>query len=100
EPLRVHATSLGRVGGLSGHDRRALPGLRKIIDVIHAENIPAFVQITHTGRHSENFVERLPPWGPSSIPWTASGEMPPAMTRGEIKEVVACYRDAAELALE
>src|SRR5438067_11473280 len=29
EPLRVHATSLGRAGGLSGHDRRALPGLRK-----------------------------------------------------------------------
>jgi 2,4-dienoyl-CoA reductase-like NADH-dependent reductase (Old Yellow Enzyme family)/thioredoxin reductase len=100
EPLRVHTTSLGRSGGLSGHDRAALPGLRKIVDVIHAENIPAFVQITHAGRHSENFVERLPAWGPSSIPWTASGEVPHAMTRGEIKEVIDCYRDAVELAIE
>ena len=100
EPLRVHTTSLGRSGGLSGHDRKALPGLRRIVDVIHAENVPAFVQITHAGRHSENFAERLPSWGPSSIPWTTSGEMPHAMTRGEIKEVIACYRDAVELALE
>lgn len=100
EPLRVHTTSLGRSGGLSGNDRAALPGLRKIVDVIHAENIPAFVQITHAGRHSENFAERLPAWGPSSIPWTTSGEVPHAMTRGEIKEVIACYRDAVELALE
>ncbi|MDT3684936.1 MAG: FAD-dependent oxidoreductase [Pseudorhodoplanes sp.] len=100
ECLRVHKTSLGRSGGLSGNDRRTLPGLRKIVDVIHAENIPAFVQITHAGRHSENFVERLPAWGPSSIPWTGSGEMPHAMTRSEIREVIACYRDAVELALE
>jgi 2,4-dienoyl-CoA reductase-like NADH-dependent reductase (Old Yellow Enzyme family)/thioredoxin reductase len=100
EPLRVHPTSLGRSGGLTGNDRRALPGLRRITDVIHAENVPAFVQITHAGRHGENFVERLPAWGPSSIPWTTSGEVPHAMTHREIGEVITCYRDAAELALE
>jgi len=99
ECLRVHRTSLGRSGGLSGNDRAAIPGLRKITDVIHAENIPTFVQITHAGRHGENFIERLPAWGPSSIPWASSGEIPHAMTRGEIREVIDCYREAVEVAL-
>ncbi|MGE0844939.1 MAG: FAD-dependent oxidoreductase [Flavobacteriaceae bacterium] len=100
EPLRVHRTALGRAGGLSGTDPRALPGLRRITQAIKDEGARAFVQITHTGRHSDNFVDRLPPWAPSAIPWTTSGEVPHEMTDREMEEVLRGYLATAELAIE
>lgn len=100
EPLRVHRTSLGRAGGLTGNDRRALPGLRAIVDAVKAEGARVFVQITHAGRHGENAVDRLPAWGPSAIPWVAGGEMPHAMTRREMDMVRDAYVEVALLAIE
>lgn len=100
EPLRVHRTSLGRSGGLSGSDRRALDGLRRIVDAIRDEGARAFVQITHAGRHGPNDTEGLPAWGPSAIPWVAGGEIPHAMTRAEMDEVREAYLETAALAAE
>ncbi|MCC6007128.1 MAG: FAD-dependent oxidoreductase [Rhodobacteraceae bacterium] len=100
EPLRVHRTSLGRSGGLSGSDREALPGLRAMVEAVRREGARIFVQITHAGRHGENAVDRLPAWGPSAVPWVAGGEMPHAMTRREMDAVRAAYVEAAQLAVE
>lgn len=100
EPLRVHRTSLGRSGGLSGSDRRALDGLRRIVDAVRGEGARIFVQITHAGRHGPNDTDGLPAWGPSAIPWVAGGEIPHAMTRAEMVEVRDAYLETAELAAE
>ncbi|EPX85113.1 FAD-dependent oxidoreductase [Salipiger mucosus] len=100
EPLRVHRTSLGRSGGLSGSDRRALDGLRRIVEAIREEGARAFVQITHAGRHGPNDTHGLPAWGPSAIPWVAGGEIPHAMTRAEMTEVREAYLETAGLAAE
>ncbi|KMK64911.1 FAD-dependent oxidoreductase [Puniceibacterium sp. IMCC21224] len=99
EPLRVHPTSLGRAGGLSGADPRALDGLRRIVDAVRNPGARIFVQITHAGRHGPNEVDRLPAWGPSAVPWVAGGEMPHAMTRAEMVEVRDAYVRTAELAV-
>lgn len=99
EPLRVHPTSLGRAGGLSGSDPRALDGLRRIVDAVRAEGARVFVQITHAGRHGPNDVDRLPAWGPSAVPWVVGGEVPHAMTRAEMIEVRDAYVQTAELAI-
>lgn len=100
EPLRVHPTSLGRAGGLSGSDRRALKGLGRIVDAVRAQGARIFVQITHAGRHGPNEVDHLPAWGPSAVPWFAGGDIPHAMTRGEMIEVRDAYVRTAELAVE
>jgi 2,4-dienoyl-CoA reductase-like NADH-dependent reductase (Old Yellow Enzyme family) len=98
EPLRVHRTSLGRSGGLSGGDRRALPGLRAMVEAVRAEGAAIFTQITHAGRHGENAVDRLPAWGPSALPWVAGGEMPHAMTRADMEAVRDAYVETALIA--
>ncbi len=100
EPLRVHRTSLGRSGGLSGSDRRALPGLRGIVEAVKAEGARIFVQITHAGRHGPNETDRLPAWGPSAAPWIPGAEIPHAMTPGEMDAVREAYVETAELAIE
>ncbi len=99
EPLRVHPTSLGRSGGLSGSDPRALDGLRRIVDAVRGAGARIFVQITHTGRFGENVVDRLPAWSPSAIPWVDGGEVPHVMTRAEMLEVIDAYIETANLAL-
>ena len=98
EPLRVHRTSLGRSGGLSGSDPATRDGLCRIVDAVRAEGGHVFVQITHAGRHGENAVDRLPAWGPSAVPWVAGGEVPHAMTPSEMDEVTAAYIATAEMA--
>lgn len=100
EPLRVHPTSLGRAGGLTGSDPRALDGLRRIVDAVRAEGARIFVQITHAGRHGPNEVDQLPAWGPSAVPWVAGGDIPHAMTRAEMIEVRDAYVQTAELAVQ
>lgn len=100
EPLRVHRSSLGRSGGLSGADRRAVPGLRAMTDAIKEEGAHVFVQLTHTGRHGDNFVDRLPPWGPSAVPWIAGGDIPHAMTRHDMDAVLEAFILTAKIAVE
>lgn len=100
EPLRVHRSSLGRSGGLSGSDRRAVDGLKAITDAVKAEGAHVFVQITHTGRHGDNFVDRLPPWGPSAVPWIAGGDIPHAMTRKDMDAVLEAFVETAEIAAD
>jgi 2,4-dienoyl-CoA reductase-like NADH-dependent reductase (Old Yellow Enzyme family) len=100
EPLRVHRTSLGRAGGLSGSDRRALPVLHRVVKAVKAEGARIFVQITHAGRHGPNETARLPAWGPSAVPWIPGAEIPHAMTRGEMEAVREAYVETADLAIE
>ncbi|TCT11579.1 hypothetical protein EDC22_104342 [Tepidamorphus gemmatus] len=100
EPLRVHRTSLGRSGGLTGSDRRALPGLRRIVEAVRAAGARIFVQITHAGRHGPNETDRLPAWGPSPVPWIPGADVPHAMTRSEMDAVREAYVETAELAIE
>lgn len=100
DPLRVHRTSLGRAGGIAGPSAESLPLLREITDALKGEGARVFTQITHTGRHSDNFTERLPAWGPSPIPWTTSGEIPHQMTRAEMDIIRDCYVETALFALD
>lgn len=97
EPLRVHETSLGRAGGL-GADRAALPVLTELVEAVRDEGAACLVQITHAGRHSENGFRRTASWGPSDVPWDASGQTPHAMTRHDMVQVREGYVAAALLA--
>lgn len=98
EPLRVHATSLGRAGGLAAVPE-ALPGLERIVTAVRDEGAAVFTQITHAGRHSENVFRRTASWGPVAARWSPSGSVPHAMTHHDLREVRAAYVDAARLAV-
>ena len=100
DPLRVHPTALGRAAGLAGASQESLPKLRDITAIIRGLGARMFTQITHTGRHSDNFTDRLPAWGPSPTPWTTSGELPHQMTEREMAEVRDCYATTALFSID
>lgn len=99
EPLRVHETSLGRVGGLLASPE-ARRGLERITEAVRSEGAAVFSQITHAGRHSENLFHRRESWGPSARRWNQTGQVPHAMTRAEMRIVRDAYRAAARLAVD
>ncbi len=90
---------------LSIAEDACVPGLRKLVDVIHAEGAKVFAQLNHAGAASLSDVTGSHPIAPSEIvlPTTpAMGDSVPAkeMTKEEIKEVITAFANAAKRAKE
>lgn len=100
EAIRVHNTSVGRAGALIGYDERALPGFRRIAEVVHEGGAKLFGQVMHAGRHSDNIFLRTVAWGPSAIPHAIGMPVPHVMTAGEIREIVDGHVFTAKLLRE
>lgn len=95
ETIRVHPTSIGRVGATAGyHDDCILP-FRKITDAVHAEGAAIFGQIVHMGREVDGTFARAATWGPSETPWSLTAVVPHAMTHAEIQLVTQNHADTA-----
>ena len=71
-----------------------LPGLKKIVDIIHLNGAKAGIQINHAGRKAK--VDE--PVGPSGISYGGDYKTPKEMTKKEIKDTVKAFQDAARRA--
>ncbi len=77
----------------SGH----LPGLRRVVEEIHAEGAKAVLQICHPGR----FAFRAGSLAPSAVPPFGNPEwMPTAMTEANMAEAAANFAESAEIVAE
>ncbi|MDP2701566.1 MAG: FAD-dependent oxidoreductase [Candidatus Rokubacteria bacterium] len=95
EITAVHPTSRPLDNLILGYDPKVIPGFRRVAERIHEHGAKVFGQVWHCGRQSDGFFSGLPLWAPSAIPCPVSREMPHAMTRDEIAEVVAGYLTVA-----
>ncbi|WP_067674540.1 oxidoreductase [Nocardia miyunensis] len=76
------------------HEDRVVPGLRAIVEAVHAHGMNIVVQIWHGGAIKPNMLGG-PPWSPSGVPGVTTGIIPIAMTKTMIDEMVSCFADAA-----
>ncbi|MDI6453594.1 NADH:flavin oxidoreductase/NADH oxidase [Peloplasma aerotolerans] len=95
------ATAVSPDGRISIHDLGIwddshIPGLKRIVDVIHQNGAVAGIQINHAGRKSktEN------PIAPSAINYGGDYKAPREMTKKDIKEVVESFKQSARRANE
>lgn len=95
EGLSVHETSVPFSTVPFAFDQRAIPGLERLAEAVHAHDTLLFGQLWHVGRNSL--------WNPFLLPWSASGERDPfsgttphAMTEDEIWEVIEGYVASAQ----
>ncbi|TVQ38216.1 MAG: FAD-dependent oxidoreductase [Geminicoccaceae bacterium] len=100
EGVRVHPSSLGRGPAVNGYERAALPMFKALADTVHAEGVPLFGQILHTGRHTDGNYSRMAAWAPSPIPWSATAPPPHPMTEAEIEAVIVAHVEVALNLLE
>ncbi|MDQ1280354.1 MAG: NADH:flavin oxidoreductase [Thermoproteota archaeon] len=88
----------GRSQGQLGisHDQH-ISGLSKLTNAIHSKGVPTVLQINHVGSMAVSKVIGAQPVGPSAIvnPRNADKEMPKAMTKTEIEEVVQAFVQAS-----
>jgi mycofactocin system FadH/OYE family oxidoreductase 2 len=81
---------------IHGFHRDVIPGYRRITEAVHRHRVPIFAQINHNGGQASSMYTRLPVWAPSPVPDPLFREVPKAVTRAEIDEIVAGYATVAE----
>jgi len=99
--LYVHprGKAIGRQTGI--HHDELVPGLRRLVDVVHEEGGRIVFQLAHGGRQSPKKVIGQPPLAPSSF-----GRDPVTMNKAkaasekDIQEIIPAFAQAARRALE
>lgn len=81
---------------IHGFHRDVIPGYRRITDAVHRHRVPIFAQINHNGGQASSMFSRLPVWAPSAVADPLFREVPKAVTKAEIDEIVAGYALVAE----
>lgn len=69
-------------------DERAIPGYKRIADMVHENGSKMFAQLSHQGRQTTGDISRLPSWAPSPIPCVVAREIPKEMEREDMEEVI------------
>jgi len=78
-------------------DDAHVPGLKRVVDVIHKMGGKAGSQIGHAGRQFGLPGRSV---APSAVPFTATSKVPEALTVEEIEQIVEAFRQAARRARE
>ncbi|MEO8364445.1 MAG: mycofactocin system FadH/OYE family oxidoreductase 2 [Ilumatobacteraceae bacterium] len=81
---------------IHGFHRDVIPGYRRMTSAVHEYRVPIFAQINHNGGQASSMYSRLPVWAPSAVADPLFREVPKAITRSEIVEVIAGYVRVAE----
>lgn len=76
-------------------DDKYIPGLKKMVDLIHAEGAKVFPQLHHAGRQAMEIVVGAQPVAPSAVHCPMTRTMPRELTVEEIYELIEKYGDAA-----
>lgn len=81
---------------IHGFRRDVIPGYRRITDAVHRHRTPIFAQINHNGGQAGSMYSRLAVWAPSPVADPLFREVPKAVDRAEIAEIVESYGLVAE----
>ena len=82
------------------YNDRLIPGLKRLVEAIHAEGTKVIIQLTHGGAKVPRNITGKQPSGPWNIILPNCSEAPRALTVPEIKTIVARFSNAAYRALE
>lgn len=98
EHAYVHPKGRFRATQLGVYDDALLPGLRRLVDEIHAAGAAICLQINHSGAKAFPEVIGEQPAGPSAVIPPGSEAEPRALTTAEIEEIVGAFAAAARRA--
>ena len=79
-------------------DDRFIPGLRQLVDVVHAEGAKIMPQLYQAGRYAHTAMTGQPSVAPSPIPSRLTGQTPVELTVEKIAEIIASFVSAAKRA--
>jgi 2,4-dienoyl-CoA reductase (NADPH2) len=68
-----------------------IPHYRRITAMVQAEGVPILAQINHNGGQASGMFTRLPAWAPSAIADPLFREVPKAVEREDIQQIIEGY---------
>jgi mycofactocin system FadH/OYE family oxidoreductase 2 len=95
EEHSVHPTDHPYEKLIHAFNPAVIPGYRKMTEMVHAEGVPILAQINHNGGQSSGMFTRLPAWAPSAIADPLFREVPKAVEREDIQQVIEGYATVA-----
>lgn len=98
EATYVHPSGKGFKNQPGIYSDRLLPGLRRLVDAVHAQGAKIAIQIYHTGQQTTSAVTGQPIVAPSALPCATIGEVPKELTKEEIAFLVRAFAEAAQRA--
>lgn len=96
----VHPSGSFGVGQMGIYDDSLVPGLKRMVEAIHAAGAKISIQLHHAGRQTTSAVTGYQPVAPSPVPCPVKKEMPHPLTKAEIAEMVENFAQAARRARE
>ncbi len=100
EPLFVDSMGREHPRQLGAHTDEGIPGLRQIVEAVHAEGSRIFAHLNHAGRAANPKVIGGSPEAPSAVQCPTSGATPEPMSTARIRKVLGAYGEAARRARE
>ncbi|MCR4403137.1 MAG: FAD-dependent oxidoreductase [Firmicutes bacterium] len=98
EASYVHPSGRGFQNEVGIYSDKLIPGLRSLVDVVHAHGAKIAVQLYHGGRQTTSDVTGEPLLAPSPVPDPTKGETPKEMSKDEIDMIVRAFGEAARRA--
>lgn len=90
---------IGNALGMTQLDEdRYIPGLRKLVDAVHAEGAKIVPQLYQAGRYAHSAMTGHPSVAPSPIPSRLTGQTPVELTQEMISEIIGSFVSAAKRA--
>jgi 2,4-dienoyl-CoA reductase-like NADH-dependent reductase (Old Yellow Enzyme family)/thioredoxin reductase len=100
EPVSVSADGREHPKQLCVHHPESAGELRKIVDIVHAENRLACLHLNHAGAAANPKAIGKKPKAPVEMTCPSSGQSSDALTENEIEEIILDYGAAATKAKE
>lgn len=98
----VGGCGIDRIGNAFGmtqlDDERYIPGLRQLVNAVHAEGAKIVPQLYQAGRYAHSALTGKPSVAPSPIPSRLTGQTPEELTQEKIAEIIASFTKAALIA--
>lgn len=87
-------------GQLGLYNDRLIPGLKRLVETIHAEETKVVIQLTHAGAKAPRNITGEQPVGPSNVMLPDGNETPRPLTGAEIHAMVVRFGEATCRAIE
>jgi 2,4-dienoyl-CoA reductase-like NADH-dependent reductase (Old Yellow Enzyme family) len=87
-------------GQLGLYDDRLIPGLRRVVEAVHAEGTKIIIQLNHVGAAASRASTGKQPVGPSDVLHPKGSETPKPLTVPEMKALAVKFAEAARRAME
>ena len=81
------------------YDDELIPGLKRLVAAIHAEETKVVIQLTHAGAKAPSKVTGQQPVGPCDLLTPKGNEVPRPLTIPEIKALTTSFSEAANRAM-